>query len=180
MADEYEVIGFDDDDDVEEVGALNLASLFRGRAPVRRAAPVRRVAVRRAAIPAKGKTIGRRIIASKQRVSMLPLGSVSVAAANGTGQLQVTAQGPMQPHKLVLITGASRGAVQVTNIRVGAKSVLEGTSVMPIEAFREDADEMSLMLPPIGGGISVTIDLKNTDATTAAVVSGVVKGLAGD
>lgn len=166
MADEVELIGFDDDDDDDEIGAVR-----RRMRRMRR--PARRVVVRRA------RTVGSKISPASGRKRVLPLGSVSVAAG-GTGSLTVTCLKAIQPSRLILAAaGPSAGSVRVTGILIGVENQASGTGVMPIEAFAADS-LVGLEFNPIPTGQQVTIQLSNTDATTAANVSGLFAGVAGD
>ncbi len=170
---EAEVIGYDDD---EEVGVTIPFSTFRalrgrlGRAIAKPPASWK-------APQAQPRTLGRRVIATKQRRRYLPLGQVTLAAG-ADGQLQVTVQGPIQGERLILEANSPAGEVTVENIRVGTRSQLEGTEAMPVEAFARDATGSALRLDPATTGVQVTIDLNNAGAA-AAIVSGVLIGVTG-
>lgn len=130
---------------------------------------------------------GGKLATSGQRLEVLPLGSVALAAALGsTAVLSVNVQRPIQPYRLLLqgsdvTTGADAlFSVGVTNIVLGAHNLFASPGIVaPGTGFGRDAWGTEILSIAMAQGGVVRVDLQKLAATAnALVVSGLLLGYA--
>lgn len=166
------------DYDADEVGRI----FGRGRRR-RRNRRLRRRAARSshsdsAASPRAGRTAGRRLMASRQRVQPFGMGVLTMLAS-ASGSLTAVCQKPTQFDRLIL-SSDDLDSITVTDIKVGTRSQLAGVSAVPGNMFQPDATVSSVVLDPVGTGQSVTIDFTNLDAANPHTVQAGFYGAAAE
>lgn len=128
---------------------------------------------------------GGKLATSGQRLEVLPLGSVALAAAvNSTAALIVNVQRTIQPYRLLLqaadvTTGAdSLFSVGISNIVLGAHNLFASPGIIaPGTGFGRDAWGTEILSVPMTSGGVVRVDLTHLAATAnALVVSGMLLG----
>jgi hypothetical protein len=128
-----------------------------------------------------------RLATSGQRLEVLPLGSVALAAGVGTiATLSVNVQRPIQPYRLILqasdvTTGADAlYSVGITNCVLGAHNLFASPGIIaPGTGFGRDAWGTEILSVPMAQGGVVRLDLTHLAATAnALVISGMLLGYA--
>jgi hypothetical protein len=117
-------------------------------------------------------TVGGKLAASSQRLEVLPIGSIALAAAAAsTASLSVNVQRPIQPYRLILqcadsTTGADQlFSVGISNIVLGAHNLFASPGVMaPATGFSRDAWGTEILTVPMLQGGVVRVDLQRLAA----------------
>ena len=130
---------------------------------------------------------GGRLASSSQRLEVLPLGSVALAAAvTGVATLSVNVQRPIQPYRMILqaadvTTGVdSLFACGISNVVLGAHNLFASPGIVaPATGFGRDAWGTEILSVPMLQGGVVRVDLLKLAATAnGLVVSGLLLGYA--